>query len=82
MTDSTPKLYVRFSFRDGGWFDLKLEHEADAESVYRRTRQDWEAGRDIAIRRLDDEHHRGGWVSADITRDQQLSATTRPESRT
>lgn len=67
MTDGARKLYVRFSFTDGGRFDLKLAHEADAESVYRRTRQDWEAGRDIAIRRLDDEHHRGGWVSADVT---------------
>ena len=62
----TRKLYVRFSFAEGGHFDLKLDSQADAESVYRRTLREWEAGNDVAIRRLDDEHHRGGWVNSDI----------------
>ena len=62
----TRKLYVRFSFTEGGHFDLKLDSQADAESVYRRTLRDWEGGNDIAIRRLDDDHHRGGWVNSDI----------------
>jgi hypothetical protein len=66
MSGDNLKLYVRFSFTEGGSFDLKLPSEADARSVYERTRRDWEAGRDVPIRRLDDEHHRGGWVSADI----------------
>jgi hypothetical protein len=74
MSDADKTLYVRFSFRDGGKFDLKLESEADAYSVYKRTLRDWEAGRDVTIRRLDDEHHRGGWVSADITGISLLSA--------
>ena len=60
------KLFVRFSFTEGGKFDLKLASEADAQSVYQRTLRDWQAGKDVAIRRLDDEHHRGGWVNADI----------------
>ena len=34
--------------------------------MYQRTLRDWQAGKDVAIRRLDDEHHRGGWVNADI----------------
>ena len=60
------KLFVRFAFTDGARFDLKLADEADAQSVYQRTLQDWESGKDVTIRRLDDEHHRGGWVNADI----------------
>jgi hypothetical protein len=66
MSDGARKLYVRFSFTDGGKFDLKLADEADAQSVYKRTLREWEAGRDVTIRRLDDEHMRGGWVNADI----------------
>jgi hypothetical protein len=66
VSEDAKRLYVRFSFTDGSRFDLKLDSEADAQSVYKRTLQDWEAGRDVAIRRLDDEHHRGGWVNADI----------------
>jgi hypothetical protein len=66
MSAAARKLYVRFSFTNGERFDLKLADEADAASVYKRTRQDWQAGRDVMIRRLDSEHHRGGWVSADI----------------
>ncbi len=61
MSDDATKLYVRFSFTDGGRFDLKLASEADAQSVSRRTLQDWNAGKDVAIRRLDDDHQRGGW---------------------
>lgn len=66
MSENARKLYVRFSFTDGGRFDLKLHYEADAQSVYQRTLQDWGAGRDVAIRRLDDEEQRGGWANADI----------------
>ena len=54
MSDDTLKLYVRFSFTEGGKFDLKLDSESDAKSVYERTLRDWEAGKDVAIRRLDD----------------------------
>ena len=67
------KLYVRFLFTDGGYFDLKLESEANAESVYRRTHLAWAAGKDVAIRQLDDEHHGGGWVNSDIAGIQLLS---------
>jgi hypothetical protein len=74
MSDDARKLCVRFAFTDGGSFDLKLATEADAESVYRRTLLDWEAGRDVAIRRLDDDHHRGGWVNAEIAGISLLSA--------
>jgi hypothetical protein len=66
MSDDARKLYVRFSFTDGGRFDLKLYYEADALSVFQRTLQDWEAGKDVAIRRLDDEDERGGWVNAEV----------------
>src|SRR5437773_1446801 len=66
MPSYTKTLYVRSSFTDGDKFDLKLAGEADAKSVYTRTLRDWEAGRDVNIRRLDSEHHRGGWVNADI----------------
>jgi hypothetical protein len=74
MPSDAMRLYVRFSFTDGGRFDLKLESEADARSVYQRTLLDWEAGKDVTIRRLDDEHHRGGWVNADIAGIGLLSA--------
>ena len=37
MPSDAMRLYVRFSFTDGGRFDLKLESEADARSVYQRT---------------------------------------------
>jgi hypothetical protein len=74
MSDHAPKLYVRFSFTDGGRFDLKLTSEADARSVYQRTLQEWGAGKDVAIRRLDDDHHRGGWVNAEIAGISLLSA--------
>ena len=63
---SAQKLYVRFSFTDGGYFDLRLASEANADSVYRRTHLDWAAGRDVAIRLLDDEEHGGGWSNSDI----------------
>jgi hypothetical protein len=74
MSGDDPKLYVRFSFTDGGRFDLKLADEADARSVYQRTLRDWEAGGDVTIRRLDDEHMRGGWVNAEIAGISLLSA--------
>jgi hypothetical protein len=74
MSDDAKKLYVRFSFTDGGTFDLKLYYEADALSVFQRTLQDWEAGKDVAIRRLDDEDERGGWVNAEVAGISLLSA--------
>jgi hypothetical protein len=74
MSGDDLKLFVRFSFTDGGRFDLKLHDEADALSVFQRTLQDWEAGKDVAIRRLDDEHMRGGWVNAEVAGISLLSA--------
>jgi hypothetical protein len=74
MSGDGLKLFVRFSFTDGGRFDLKLGSEADAQSVFQRTVRDWEEGKDVTIRRLDDEHMRGGWVNKEIAGISLLSA--------
>jgi len=66
VTDNQQKLYVRFTFTDGDRFDLKLPSETDAESVYRRTLADWQAGRHVGIRLTDDDVHGGGFASDQI----------------